>query len=243
MAEGKLDEIERLSDGDLLGRVLRLADQEREATVDLVAHLGELDARRLYLAEGFSSLFAYCTGELHLAEYAAYNRIEAARVCRRFPELLDRLADGSLTLATLRVLGPHLRPDNLEEVVGRARGMSKRGVEALVAQLSPRPDVPSSVRKLPSPKSLPRGLPLGSVPKQPHRLLQILLPNRPRRRGALAPRIRSPRSTARCRDLAPRSRLIPRVSSMLQARRLRRPLLAMARRGSFRLHLPPRLGT
>ena len=73
----------RLSDADLLRRVVVLATREREATVELVAHLAELDARRLYAGEGFGSLFSYCTGALRLSEHAAYNRIEAARASRR----------------------------------------------------------------------------------------------------------------------------------------------------------------
>ena len=68
----------RLSDDELLRRVRLLAASEREATVELVAHLGELDTRKLYLAQGYSSLFGYCTETLRLAEHAAYNRIEAA---------------------------------------------------------------------------------------------------------------------------------------------------------------------
>ncbi len=52
----------RLSDAELLRRVVVLAGREREATVELVGHLAELDARRLHLAQGYGSLFAYCTG-------------------------------------------------------------------------------------------------------------------------------------------------------------------------------------
>ena len=103
----------RLSDAELLGQVVHLAREEREATVELVAHLAELDARRLYLGEGFGSLFGYCTGALRLAEHAAYNRIEAARASRRFPAILDLLADGSLNLSTLRLIAPHLQPEGL----------------------------------------------------------------------------------------------------------------------------------
>jgi hypothetical protein len=33
-------------------------------------------------------MFTYCTQILHLAEHAAYNRIEAARAARRFPLIL-----------------------------------------------------------------------------------------------------------------------------------------------------------
>jgi hypothetical protein len=138
-----------LTDAELLRRVVHLAGREREATVDLVGHLAELDARKLHVAEGYGSLFAYCTGALRLAEHAAYNRIEAARLSRRFPVILDLLADGSLNLSTARLLTPHLRPDNFETLVAQARGRTKRDVEALIACLAPRPDVAASVRRLP----------------------------------------------------------------------------------------------
>ena len=152
---GLISAASRLSDADLLRRLLVLAGRERESTVELVAHLAELDARKLHLAEGFGSLFSYCTGALRLAEHAAYNRIEAARASRRFPAILDLLADGSLNLSTVRLLAPHLRPDNFEALVVMAKGRSKREVEALVARLAPRPDVAASVRKLPA--SAPSG--------------------------------------------------------------------------------------
>ncbi len=87
---------------------------------------------------------------MRLAEHAAYNRIEAARLSRRFPAVLDLLADGSLNLSTARLLAPHLRPDNFETLVDQARGRSKREVEVLVAHLAPRPDVAASVRRLPA---------------------------------------------------------------------------------------------
>ena len=68
-----------LSDDNLMAEVKCLARGEQEATASLLAHLAELDARRLYLGAGFSSLFIYCCEVLHLSEPAAYNRIEAAR--------------------------------------------------------------------------------------------------------------------------------------------------------------------
>ena len=66
--------VAELSNQELLARVTQLAAREREATAALIAHLAELDARRLYLAEGYSSLFTYFTRVLHLAEHAAYGR-------------------------------------------------------------------------------------------------------------------------------------------------------------------------
>ncbi len=78
----------RLSDCELIEEVTRLAGCEREATVELITHLAELDKRRLYLGAGFSSLFTYCTEALRLSEHAAFHRILAARKARRFPGII-----------------------------------------------------------------------------------------------------------------------------------------------------------
>src|SRR4029079_6370702 len=94
-----------LSDHDLLARIGVLAGKEREATVELVAHLAVLDTRpSLYAARGCGSLFSYCTQVLRLSEDATCNRIAAARACRRFPVILDLLASGELTLTSVRML-------------------------------------------------------------------------------------------------------------------------------------------
>src|SRR5712691_1668752 len=141
-----------LSDADLVAEVKSLAGREREASAHLIAHLAELDARRLYLGAGFSSLFTYCREVLRLSEAEAYNRIEAARAARRFPVILDRLAEGSLNITTVRVLASCLTADNYQELLAAASGKSRRAVEELLAQRFPQPDVASSVRKLPAPR-------------------------------------------------------------------------------------------
>src|SRR6187397_3516317 len=95
-----------LSNRELLDATVRAARQEGRATAELLALLAEVDARRLYLGEGCSSLFTYCTQVLHLSEHAAYHRIEAARVARRFPVVLQLVSDGSVTTTTVALLGP-----------------------------------------------------------------------------------------------------------------------------------------
>jgi hypothetical protein len=140
-----------LSDREVLVRVRDAVRNEQVATARLIALLMELDARRLYLSEGCSSLFTtYCTQVLHLSEHAAYNRIETARAARRFPVILDLVESAAVTLTTVRLLAPHLTDTNHREVLQRAHHKSKREVELLVATLHSRPDVPSMVRKLPA---------------------------------------------------------------------------------------------
>jgi len=97
-----------LTDDQLTAAVQRFARDARASTAELVAHLAEFDTRRLYLAAGCSSLFSYCFEVLRLSEHAAYDRIEAARAARLFPTIVERLAEGTLNLTTVRLLAPHL---------------------------------------------------------------------------------------------------------------------------------------
>jgi hypothetical protein len=138
-----------LTDSQLIDALARCAREERGATASLVAHLAETDARRLHLGAGFSSLFAYCCEVLRLSESASYKRIEVARAARRYPVLLDRLAEGSLSLSTAKLLAPHLTGENHQELVAAATGLGQRAVEELVARRFPRPDVAPLVRKMP----------------------------------------------------------------------------------------------
>src|SRR5579871_6326771 len=137
-----------LSDSDLLAATERAAATERRSTAALLALLAEVDSRRLYLGEGFSSLFTYATSRLCLSEPAAYSRITAARLSRRFPVVLPLVDEGALSLTTVGLLAPHLTDENHTALFKAARHKSKRDVERLVAALHPQPDIASSVRAL-----------------------------------------------------------------------------------------------
>jgi hypothetical protein len=141
-----------LSDAELVARVKSLVARERDATAHLVAHLAEMDTRDVHLRAGYESLYVYCRDALGLSEWEAYNRIEAARAARRFPVILEMLAAGAIHLTAVRLLSPHLTPANHREVLDSARGKKKTEIEEIVARLSPRPDVPASVRKRPAPR-------------------------------------------------------------------------------------------
>ena len=138
-----------LSNSELLARAARLAHGERRATAALVAHLAEIETRKLYLGEACSSLFMYCVRVLHLSEPAAYNRIQAARAARRFPAVLVHLEQGHVHLAAVKLLAPVLTMENHHELLAAAAHKSKREVEELVARERPQPDVPAQIRKLP----------------------------------------------------------------------------------------------
>jgi hypothetical protein len=136
-------------DDELLERLSALLQASRRTEADLVAHVGEVDFRRLYARSASPSMFAYCTQVLDLSEAEAYLRIAAARAARQHPQLLAMLGDGRLHLSAIAKLSPHLTAENRDSVLRRAAHRSKREVEELVAELRPRPDVPCLVRRLP----------------------------------------------------------------------------------------------
>jgi hypothetical protein len=137
------------SDEELLRRLSDLLGQSRRDEADLVSHIGEVDARRLYAREASPSMFVYCTQVLHLSEAEAYLRIAAARASREHPLLLTMLADGRLHLTAIAKLAPHLTRENREALLTRAAHKSRREIEQLLAELVPRPDAPVVMRKLP----------------------------------------------------------------------------------------------
>lgn len=144
----KINDATHLTDSELITEIGRLGGVERAATVALIAHLAEFDARRLFEGLGFSSTFKYCMVELRLSEDAAFNRIEAARAARRYPLVLEMLESGALSPTTARMIARRLTPENHEQVLAAASGRSKQDVELLLAGVFPQPDVRSSIRPL-----------------------------------------------------------------------------------------------
>src|SRR3990172_6557537 len=70
--------LQSLSDDELLHRLLELTQQSRRVEADLIAHIGEVDHRRLYARNACSSMFSYCVEVLNLSEAESYFRIAVA---------------------------------------------------------------------------------------------------------------------------------------------------------------------
>src|SRR6266850_4372872 len=176
--------LESLSSADLLSATRELVHKSRGLEAELLLHLSEVDERKLYLECTFPSMFAFCVEELGFSEDAAYARIMVARAARRLPAMVEAVRSGQVHLTGLRMLVPHLTEQNHREVLAEATGRSKRGVEELVARLSPQPAVPALIRKLPelpAPATVPSaplaageppriaGLPAGAGPRRARR--------------------------------------------------------------------------
>jgi hypothetical protein len=137
-----------LDDGVLLRDLAALVARDRATTAELLAHIAEVDTRRLYAPAAHPSMFSYCVHVLRLSEEAAFRRIHAARAARRFPAIFPALADGRLHLTAVILLAPHLTDDTIEELLAAAAYRTKAEIEQLLARRFPRPDVPTLIQAI-----------------------------------------------------------------------------------------------
>ena len=167
-----------LSDAALLEGLDRVVGSGRRALAHLLAHLCEVEDRRIHLDAGYSSMFAYCVSRLGFSEDEAARRIEVARIARAAPIVFTRIAEGRLSLSAAALLRPHVHASHLTELVDVVSGKSVQTARVTLAAPFPRPDVPSSIRRLPEPKAQPvPAMPAKSSPSLPFALSPTLAAN------------------------------------------------------------------
>ena len=142
--------LSHLSDAVLLRNTSELVARDRVTTAELLAHIAEVDARKLYLPAAYPSMFAWCVGELRLSEDAAYKRIQAARIARLCPAILSAVADGRLHLTGVGMLAPYLTTENADGLLRAAAYKSKAEIELLLAERFPRSEMLPLVEVIPS---------------------------------------------------------------------------------------------
>ena len=167
-----------LSDGTLLSSLRAHLSQECGTTAELLADIGEVDARRIYAPAGYPSMFTYCVEELHLSEDSAYKRIQVARAARAFPAIFCAIAEGRLHLSGAVLLAPHLTTDNSEALIAAATHQSKRVIEQLIAARFPRSESLGLAQVIPA-TSMGCGSPEIVTQLAPGQVGSLLVPNIP----------------------------------------------------------------
>jgi hypothetical protein len=175
--------LEHLSNAQLLESLSSVLCSQQRTLAGLVAHLGEVEDRRLHLEAAYGSMFAYCVSRLGMSEDEACRRIELARLARKFPALFVELASGQLTLSVALLLKPVLSPSNHLELLSALRGKSIRQARELLAERFPKPDAPSSIRKLPERR--PEGVSVSATSCAPAPPLAACPPLSPPAEGTL----------------------------------------------------------
>lgn len=150
MESGKFWRLEGVSDSGLQTELLHLLASGHRTEARIVAHIAEVERRKLFLREGFSALYKYCQQRLGLSEYEAWHRMTAARLAGRFPFVFTLIEQRKLHLSGLCVLRKFLTRENHRELLQEACGKTKLQVEELLATRFPGAKVRDSVRRLPA---------------------------------------------------------------------------------------------
>jgi 5-methylcytosine-specific restriction endonuclease McrA len=146
----EVTDLRRVGKRRLLRDLLKVVNDDWENTAAMLAYIGEIDRRKLYLEDAYSSMFMMCTKHFGMSEAIAAKRIRAGRAACRFPIILAMIRRGELHLSGVHQLAGHLTEKNHEEVLQRAKHRSMREIEALIAEISPQPDRESILRELAS---------------------------------------------------------------------------------------------
>ncbi len=145
------ESLECLSTEALTSSAEKLVRAEKRNVALLIAHIAEMSRRKTYLECGYKNFFDYCVKRLRLSEGSVALRIQVANVSRRFPQLLQSLAENRISLTVAGHLAPHLHEDNVEKLLSDCAGMTKRAVEEYLVALRPKPVFNPSIRKRPAP--------------------------------------------------------------------------------------------
>jgi hypothetical protein len=140
--------LDEVSDDELVTGLRGLIGRSAWTEARLVAHLAELEARRLHLSAS-RSLFAYCQERLGLSQNEAYYRIVAARMGRKFPIVFELLEQRKVHLTALALIRDYVTADNHLQLLNEVSGKTKEQILLLLAKRAPRPDARSRIRKLP----------------------------------------------------------------------------------------------
>ena len=134
--------LKSLSDQELLAATEKLAHEEREFLMAVLAHLHEIERRRFFCDLGFSSLHAYAVRHLKYSDDQAARRISTMRLIKDLPDVAEKVQSGKLSLsnaASAQTFSKRtaMSPEKKRELVKNLENKSTREAEREMAAISP----------------------------------------------------------------------------------------------------------
>ena len=127
--------LKKKHDGLILSDLRALVYRERENLTRILHYLREVEARRLYLARGYSSLFAMMTEELGYSEAAAQRRIYAMRLLKEVPEVERDIQSGEISLSVASQMQSFFRKEKERRIRGKQAPIEKNEKLGLIEKL------------------------------------------------------------------------------------------------------------
>ena len=90
-------------------KLKQLVASERRITAEIIAHIQEIDQKKIFAQLGYPSLFAFLTEHIGYAAASAQRRIEAARLLSAVPEVKNEIKSGALNLSQVALVAQAVR--------------------------------------------------------------------------------------------------------------------------------------
>src|SRR5215468_11478838 len=145
---------------ELRQELARQLATEHGPTIATIFLIAEIDRRKTYVEEGFSSTWDYLRRVFNQSDTMIHYRLTCARAVNRFPQVSEPLSDGRLCMTTLATLMEGMNESNCDELLVQSLGKSSRAAKKLVRKEKPK-HVPKDVmRPLVAPQVTPSEPPL-----------------------------------------------------------------------------------
>ncbi len=140
--------IEQLSNNAVIQEGDRAVRNEHALLISILKCLNEIEKRSLYLKEGYSSLFAFCTCRWRYSPSKAGRFIAAARCMKKFPAARMLLVDRKITVCGLAKIARLLAEGNPEEILRSVSGKTFADIEKIVTSHQIAPAMRESLRPI-----------------------------------------------------------------------------------------------
>jgi hypothetical protein len=158
--------LKNISDQNLLNKTRGLVREESRIITEILHHLREIEARKLFASLGYCSLFEYAVKDLGYCEASAQRRIASMRLIKELPKIEEKIKNGELSLSVVaqaqtyfrqeEKVGNRLSLTKKKEIVKSLEGKSKREAEKVLLSMSSTPEIhrPDQVRSFSETTSL-----------------------------------------------------------------------------------------
>ena len=132
-----------LSNACLISNFTSLVHQERKITTQVLEYIAEIDRRKLYLQNGYSSLFDFLVQDHRYSPGAAMRRVDGARLLFELPNVAEKFQSGALTLSQanqiqraareMKKTDTPLSTEDKQELIVQVEHASKKETEKIIA--------------------------------------------------------------------------------------------------------------
>ena len=127
-----MNNLDKMTDDELHVSAVRAARFDRQAQVDTISHLMEVDSRRLHAKMGYSGIFSYAVSALGFSEPAAGQRVQAVRLAQSVPLANTNIRSGQMSVSSAASVQQFIRKE--EKVNGRV--LSDIEKERIISEVS-----------------------------------------------------------------------------------------------------------